>query len=224
MASQGPNILVVDDNEMNRETLARRLKQQGFTVLMANGGREAIAIVRSHPVELVLLDIMMPEIDGIEVLRILKTDEELCGIPVIMISAVEELESVMRCMEMGAEDYLTKPFDPLLLKASVLRCLKKTPPAPVQEVVNSQPTLLQPSSLEPLPPPLPQPPAQVALSVEDIVTRIVRSGKINRKAYMHLSKTLFQSLFSTHTLSARDCDLLTALLKHIQTGRIAVVD
>jgi signal transduction histidine kinase len=116
-------VLVVDDNDMNRDVLSRRLEQDGHTVVMAKNGREALEAIRAQTIDLVLLDIMMPEIDGYETLRQLKADESYRGIPVIMISAVDELDSVVRCIEMGADDYMTKPFEPTLLRARTRACL-----------------------------------------------------------------------------------------------------
>jgi signal transduction histidine kinase len=118
-------ILVVDDNKMNRDVLSRRLAGQGYSVVMAENGRAALEIIRTQDFDLVLLDIMMPEIDGFEVLRTLKSDESLHHIPVVMISAVDALESIVKCVELGAEDYLLKPFDPTLLKARVGATLAK---------------------------------------------------------------------------------------------------
>ena len=123
-AAQGV-VLVVDDIEANRDVLSRRLKRQGYTVATAGNGRQALESLRAATFDLVLLDIMMPEMDGYEVLRRLKADEALRYIPVIVISALSELESVVRCIEMGAEDYLPKPFDPTLLKARIGACLEK---------------------------------------------------------------------------------------------------
>ena len=119
------HVLVVDDIEANRDVLSRRLKQQGYAVATAENGRQALARLRADTFDLVLLDIMMPEMDGYEVLRRLKADEALRHIPVVMISALNELDSVVRCIELGAEDYLPKPFDPTLLKARIGACLEK---------------------------------------------------------------------------------------------------
>ena len=119
-------LLVVDDNEDNRYTLTRRLKREGYTNLTtANDGREALELLRSKKFDLMLLDIMMPEMNGYEVLEHLKADAELRHLPVIMISAVGEVESVVRCIELGAEDYLPKPFDATLLRARVGASLEK---------------------------------------------------------------------------------------------------
>jgi adenylate cyclase len=118
-------ILVVDDNAANREMLGRRLEREGHQVQLAAGGREALELLRARRVDLVLLDVMMPELDGYEVLQQLKADATLRDVPVLMISAVDEIESVVRCIELGAEDYLPKPFDPVLLRARIGACLDK---------------------------------------------------------------------------------------------------
>ena len=123
-AAQG-FVLVVDDIEANRDVLSRRLERQGYAVATADNGRQALERLRADTFDLVLLDIMMPEMDGYEVLQHLKADEALRHIPVIMISALSELDSVVRCIEMGAEDYLPKPFNPTLLKARIGACLEK---------------------------------------------------------------------------------------------------
>jgi len=118
-------ILVVDDNLENRETLARRLQRQGHTTTLAADGAEALEIARRAPFDLVLLDVMMPVLDGYGALEALKADEALRHIPVIMISALDEIESVVHCIEKGAEDYLPKPFNPTLLRARIGASLEK---------------------------------------------------------------------------------------------------
>ncbi len=118
-------ILVVDDNEDNRDMLGRRLQKQGHTISMAANGREALDMLSAGDFDLVLLDIMMPEMDGYQVLKELKSDPARNYIPVIMLSALSELDSVVRCIEMGAEDYLPKPFNPVLLRARIGACLEK---------------------------------------------------------------------------------------------------
>jgi class 3 adenylate cyclase len=113
-------LLVVDDIDDNRFTLTRRLAREGYTNLTtAADGREALELLQSKPFDLVLLDIMMPNMNGYEVLEHMKASAELRHIPVIMISAVDEFDSVIRCIELGAEDYLPKPFNPTLLRARV---------------------------------------------------------------------------------------------------------
>jgi putative two-component system response regulator len=123
-AAQG-TMLVVDDNEMNRDMLSRRLEKQGHIVATAENGCQAIEMLRTRPFDLVLLDIMMPEMNGYEVLEKVKSDMALRQIPVIVISAVDQMESVVRCIELGAEDYLPKPFDPVLLRARVGASLER---------------------------------------------------------------------------------------------------
>ncbi len=116
---QASRILVVDDNEANRDMLSRRLARQGHGVAMASSGQEALDSLAAQPFDLVLLDIMMPGMNGYEVLERLKGDAALRHIPVIMITAMTEMESIVRCIEMGAEDHLPKPFNATLLRARV---------------------------------------------------------------------------------------------------------
>ena len=118
-------ILVVDDVEENCAVLARRLHRQGYVVETAVNGRDALDRLAGERFDLVLLDVMMPEMDGYEVLERLKASAEWRSIPVIMISALDDLASVVRCIERGAEDYLAKPFDPVLLKARIGASLEK---------------------------------------------------------------------------------------------------
>ncbi len=112
-------ILVVDDNEMNRDMLSRRLQKRGYVVEVACDGREALTAVAEGDFDLVLLDIMMPEMNGYEALERLKADEATRHIPVVMISAVGEMDSVVRCIKLGAADYLPKPFEVAILRARV---------------------------------------------------------------------------------------------------------
>jgi DNA-binding response OmpR family regulator len=116
-------VLVVDDQEANRALLARRLRKQGYTVSLAENGRHALERLRARRFDLVLLDILMPEMDGVEVLRQVKADPELAHIPVLMLSALDELDAVVHCIELGAEDYLPKPFPAAILQARVQACL-----------------------------------------------------------------------------------------------------
>lgn len=125
MKGDESSVLVVDDNEVNRDLLARRLQRQGHAVTVAEDGLQALELMRSAPFDLVLLDIMMPQLNGYQVLESLKADEKLRHIPVIMISAVDDIDSIVRCIELGAEDYLSKPFNPVLLKARISACLEK---------------------------------------------------------------------------------------------------
>lgn len=118
-------LLIVDDDAANRDVLSRRLQQQGHVVTTASSGRDALALMSAAAYDVVLLDIMMPDMDGYEVLRHIKSDGRLQHIPVIMISALSEVQSVVRCIDAGAEDYLAKPFDPVLLRARIGASLEK---------------------------------------------------------------------------------------------------
>ncbi len=112
------NILVVDDDPQNCDLLSRRLVQEGYCVFQAGGGRAALEKLRSDvSIDVVLLDVLMPELDGFEVLVQIKSDEKLRHIPVIMISALDQLDSVLRCIQNGADDYLGKPFNLTFLRA-----------------------------------------------------------------------------------------------------------
>jgi class 3 adenylate cyclase len=118
-------ILVVDDDPLNRSILRRGLERQGHGVTTANDGVEALVALRSGEFDLVLLDIVMPRMDGYDVLDAMKGDPALLDIPVIMISAVDDHKSVIRCIEAGAEDHLPKPFDPVLLRARINAALAR---------------------------------------------------------------------------------------------------
>jgi len=119
------HVLVVDDNKMNRLLLARGLEQQGHRVSFAENGRQAMEMLHAEGFDLVLLDVLMPEMDGYQVLSELTADTELKNVPVVMVSAVGELDSVVKCIEMGAEDYLPKPINPVLLRARIGSSLEK---------------------------------------------------------------------------------------------------
>lgn len=119
------SVLVVDDVEANRDLLLRRLQRQGHAVTLAENGKDAIALLQAQTFDLILCDIMMPEMNGYEVLEQMKADPNLRHIPVVMVSALDDIDSVVRCIELGAEDYLFKPFNPTLLKARVNACLEK---------------------------------------------------------------------------------------------------
>ena len=125
MTTRQAQILVVDDNEDNRDMLARRLRRMGHAVIEAENGRVALDRLRQQPFDLVLLDIMMPEVNGFQVLEQVRQVPEWRHIPVVVISALDDLDSVVRCVELGAEDYLFKPFNAVLLNARVAACLEK---------------------------------------------------------------------------------------------------
>jgi class 3 adenylate cyclase len=118
-------ILIADDNRVNRLLLGRGLERDGHTVVFAEHGREALEQLRSRRFDLMLLDVLMPELDGYGVLEECERDPRLRDIPVIVTSSLDELDSVVRCVEMGAEDYLTKPVNPVLLNARINASLEK---------------------------------------------------------------------------------------------------
>lgn len=119
-------LLIVDDNADNRDVLARRLKRLDLTpAAEAADGVEALEKIRAEPFDLVLLDVMMPRMNGVEVLEAMQAEGRLEDTPVVMISAASELDTVVRCIQLGAEDYLPKPFNPALLAARVKAVLEK---------------------------------------------------------------------------------------------------
>ena len=124
-AMRSSSILVVDDNTSNRDVLARRLTREGHKVVTAANGAAALDLVARQDFDIILLDLIMPGMSGFDVLRRLKAAERTSHIPVIVISALDELDSVVRCIEAGAEDYLTKPFNPILLRARIGASLEK---------------------------------------------------------------------------------------------------
>lgn len=118
-------ILVVDDDEANRDVLGRRLQRLGYGVVEARDGVEALELLEGGGIDLVLLDVMMPRLDGYGVLERRHNDAVLREVPVIMVSALDQMDSIVRCVELGAEDYLPKPFDPVLLKARIGASLER---------------------------------------------------------------------------------------------------
>jgi len=119
------HLLVVDDNRVNRLLLIHGLEQEGHDVAYAENGRQALDMLASRPFDLMLLDIEMPVMNGFQVLEALLADPNFRDLPVIMTSASDELDRVVKCIEMGAEDYLTKPLNPVLLRARVNASLEK---------------------------------------------------------------------------------------------------
>ncbi len=234
MNIQNFQVLIVDDNEPNRDMLARRLRRKDFSLSMAANGREALSMVKENLYDLILLDIMMPEIDGYTVLKRLKADPILRKIPVIMISAIEEMDSVMQCMEIGADDYLTKPFDPEMLKAAVNRCLsakvqsgnsenrpfESIPPLPVAPPIDRGDQITAFS----LPDDTTRGTSINVLTLDEVVYRIMQKGMINRKGYLYFSKAVFNTLFDSSGLSDQDIYQIHSLFDAIQSGRVKVVD
>jgi len=125
MKSEQAVVLVVDDNELNRDMLSRWLERQGHGVILAENGRQALEVVEQVAVDLILLDIMMPEMNGYQVLQHLKDENRLLHLPVIVISAVDDLDSLVKCIEMGAEEYVLKPFNRVLLQSRIAATLEK---------------------------------------------------------------------------------------------------
>lgn len=119
------SILVVDDDPVNRDMLARRLHKQGFTVTIAKNGAQALELLQQKAFDLLLLDILMPGLSGYEVLRQIKESSQLQHIPVLMISALDDMDGIVRCIQSGAEDYISKPFNPVFLNARISAVLEK---------------------------------------------------------------------------------------------------
>ena len=118
-------VLVVDDNELNRDMLSRWLDRQGHNIVLAENGKQALEVLKQVEVDLMLLDIMMPEMNGYQVLENLKTENKLAHLPVIVISAVDDLDSIVKCIELGAEEYVLKPFNRVLLQSRVAATLDR---------------------------------------------------------------------------------------------------
>src|SRR5437899_394079 len=111
MNNQDITLLVVDDDEMNRDMLSRRLERQGYNIVIASNGHEALEKVRQQPLDLVLLDVMMPEMDGLEVLTILRETYSVIDLPVIIVTARDQSGDVVAALQLGANDYVTKPLN-----------------------------------------------------------------------------------------------------------------
>jgi serine phosphatase RsbU (regulator of sigma subunit) len=118
-------ILIVDDEPFNIDYLEQELEDMGYLTLSATNGREALNLVETESPDMILLDIMMPVMNGFEVLGRLKDDKEWRDIPIVVISAMDDLSSMVKAIELGAEDYLSKPFEPVLLQARLKACLDK---------------------------------------------------------------------------------------------------
>jgi len=117
------SLLIADDNEMNRDVLCKRLEKQGYMVTTVSDGQEALNLMEVEGFDLLLLDIMMPILDGYGVLERMQANPKLCTIPVIVLTAESDTSNVIRCIELGASDYLVKPFDMVALRNRIVRCL-----------------------------------------------------------------------------------------------------
>jgi adenylate cyclase len=136
-------LLVVDDHSTNRDLMARQLARQGYSVVTVGSGQEALHKLAAQEFDLILLDVLMPEMNGLEVLHRLKEHPEWAEIPVIMISALDEVDSVVRCIELGAEDYVVKPFNPILLTTRIrsnlrMRQVRRLERAYAEELQNAE--------------------------------------------------------------------------------------
>lgn len=125
MQNRNWHILVVDDNNINRDLLSRQLEREGYKTSSASDGKAALDYMRDLPIDIVLLDIMMPVMDGYQVLEAVHADANLRHIPIIVISAVDDMESIVRCIQLGADDYLLKPFNTTLMLARINASLEK---------------------------------------------------------------------------------------------------
>ena len=125
LRASAARLLVVDDNKVNRLLLSRSVEMLGHRAVLAENGRVALEMLRRETFDLLLLDIEMPEMDGFQVLEHMLADRQLRDLPVIVTSSLEGLENVVRCIELGAEDYLPKPVNPVLLKARIGASLEK---------------------------------------------------------------------------------------------------
>ena len=125
MTIAGGHLLVVDDERLNRMVLARALTERGYAVETAENGEQALRLLRRQPLvfDVVLLDVLMPELDGYETLERIKADGVLAHVPVIMVSALDDLDSVIRCIKLGATDYLPKPINAALLESRISAAL-----------------------------------------------------------------------------------------------------
>jgi len=146
--SEGGDLLIVDDDPANRELLQRRLQRQGYNAIALGDGSSALDFLSRERVDLLLLDMMMPGISGMEVLRQLKDDRSLRHIPVIMLSALDDVNQIVQSILMGAEDYIFKPYNPVLLKARIGACLEKVR-LREQSVQNLKVFVSSPSDVQP---------------------------------------------------------------------------
>lgn len=127
MMNEGVTVLIVDDNEENRDILSRRLKSDGFKTIIAIDGKEAMELLNENIVHVVLLDIMMPEVDGFTLLSQIRTDSTFDDMPVIMLTAIDIVTVAEECLRLGACGYITKPYDMVVIKQKIRECLNMKP-------------------------------------------------------------------------------------------------
>ncbi|RIK38906.1 MAG: cyclic nucleotide-binding protein [Chloroflexi bacterium] len=206
---QQGEILVVDDNRVNRIKLAHMLEEQGHQVTLAQDGREALQNLRERSFDVVLLDLLMPEMDGFQALQVIKGDPALRDVVVIVISALDEMESVIRCIELGAEDYLTKPFDPILLRARLQNSLEKKKVRDLEQAYLQQEMMLRQSEklatlgrlCAGVAHELNNPAAAAQRSAGYLMTALDRLQEAQRKLYNH--KLSAPQVTALHELSQR---------------------
>ncbi|MFN8378934.1 MAG: response regulator [Anaerolineae bacterium] len=191
-------ILVVDDNGVNRLKLQRVLQVEGHSVEMAQDGTQALSALERTAVDLVLLDIMMPGMDGYDVLRTMKASPELRDIPVIVVSAIDEQESAVRCIEIGADDYLIKPVNPVFLKARLDSCIRRKRLRDLEQAYLKQEIMLRQS--EKL--------ATLGRLSAGLTHELNNPAAAIRRGAQHLSEAL-----------ARDRDALKSLAEHPEALR-----
>ena len=189
-------ILVVDDNEANRDMLSRRLERSGYKVLMAEGGQAGLDLIRTQPIDLVLLDIMMPEMSGLEALKIIRDQFSMAQLPVIMATAKDRSEDMLEAFELGANDYVTKPIELPLVLARIQSHLRAIQTARQEQPIASEkiePTLVM---IAPL--------TAVSVAIPDpiIVEKVDFASQLLRGRYK-ISKQLTQGSFR-NTYLAQD--------------------
>jgi len=124
-ATRRGRLLIVDDSPFNRDLLARHLERQGHEVVVSGDGKAALALLLAHPFDIVILDVMLPGMNGYELIGRIRSDERLASLYVLVVSSLDETESVARCIQLGAEDYLPRDFEPVILRARIESCLEK---------------------------------------------------------------------------------------------------
>jgi len=189
------SLLIVDDDRQNRLLLAARQKSAGHVTAMAENGRQALEMLRAQPFDLVLLDLLMPEMDGYQVLARLQADDTLRHMPVLVLSAADDMDSIVRCIEMGAVDYLPKPFNPVLLHARVGACLEK------KHLHDQQVTYLQ--QLQTFN-------AALAQRVSEAMAQLTRAAEVQAQQLCEMEATLAISLALTSLMGVDE--LLTLIM------------
>jgi signal transduction histidine kinase len=213
------HILVVDDNRMNRLKLSHVLQQQGHSVAQAENGQQALETLHTTAFDVVLLDIMMPEMDGHEVLARMKADNHLREIPVIVISAVDEVDSAVRCIEMGAEDYIPKPFNPVFLRARLNASLQRKKLRDLEKVYLQQEIMLRQSEKLAT---LGKLSAGMAHELNNPAAAARRGADQLRQLFIQLQITYLE--LGRMNLNEAQLDMLTELAKAVQVQAAQLAD